>query len=644
MRPSRPSAMPWLLSVLVTPALVLPQTGATAPPSPAEEAREEPLVCTPSSDATSYDTDSSQRWRVADRSVVDPSIWSGHQVSQDMVVDGPATYVGYYDADRHLTVGYRPAPGHPWETRRLSGAAAVVGWDSHNGIDLAVDSAGDLHVAANMHLDDLRYWRTSSPGDLDSLERVETMVSPDREDQVTYPAFRRADDGTLIFDHRNGGAGDGTQFFSVYDPDRRSWSSLVDGPLFDGGSSRDGEDYSAYHRITEEPNSDGYYEMTWVWRRTPDAATNSRLSYARSTDLEHWETASGKPLDLPLRRDAAGVVVDDVPEHGGLLNGAERVAEDSSGRPVVVYPRLDDAGDHQLFGARPSADGWETQRLTRWTGSMDLEGEGTLSTPLHLSDVESQSDGSIRADFRCSGPEKRARSLILDGRSLKPVAETAIPSNGYPAEITRRRETTPPADHGVLEVVEPADDERRAMFWQSRGSNGDRPFQQTPSPLPLRVYTLEPQTAASPPRQLQAEPSSQGLRLTWRAPTDDGGSPITGYRIETSRDGGMTWRRADHVDSTAARIDPERADGPEDLTMRVTATNRNGAGDGATVVASVPGTMAAVEASGAADVDGARNTWVPTAAGGGILLLLALAVRRRRPARSRRRRYRPRSR
>lgn len=645
MRPTRRPASATLLAALAAAALVLPLAGATAPPSSPSDDSSNPLVCTPSSTTTTYDVDAAEQWQVTGASVPDPSTWSGHRVQQDMAVDGRATYVGYYDADRRLTVGYRPAPGEPWQTRRVPGKAAVVGWDSHNSIDVAVDSAGNLHVAANMHLDELRYWRTGSPGDLSSLERVEAMVSADREQQVTYPSFRRPEDGTLIFAHRDGGAGAGTQYFSVYDPQSKDWSSLIDGPLFDGGTSRGDEDYSAYYQLSEETNDAGYYEMTWVWRRTSDAATNSRLSYARSKDLEHWETASGKPLELPLRRDTSGVVVDDVPEHGGLLNGAERLTEDAQGRPVVVYPKLDGDGNHQLFAARPASGGWSTQKLTRWRGSMDLAGEGTLSTPMHLGTVESQADGSIRADFRCTGQRTRARSLILDGRTLKPVAETAIPSNGYPAEITRRRETTPPADQGVLEVADVGEDSQRAMFWQSQGTNGDQPFQETPPPLPLRVYSLAPATAASPPRQVQAESSRDGLHLTWQEPADDGGSSVTAYRIETSRDGGVTWQRAARVEGTSTTITPELFSSPEDITVRVSAINEIGTAQGTTAVATLPSMMAGVEAEGAAAADEVPP-WIGAAAVGGVLILAGLAaIRRRRSARrSSRRRQRPRSR
>src|SRR5439155_1339480 len=48
--------------------------------------------------------------------------------------------------------------------------------------------------------------------------------------------------------------------------------------------------------------------------------------------------------------------------------------------------------------------------------------------------------------------------------------------------------------------------------------------------------------APSPPTGLAATaPSSSQIDLTWTAPTDNGGSAITGYKIERSTNGGTTW-------------------------------------------------------------------------------------------------------
>src|SRR5947209_3811466 len=48
--------------------------------------------------------------------------------------------------------------------------------------------------------------------------------------------------------------------------------------------------------------------------------------------------------------------------------------------------------------------------------------------------------------------------------------------------------------------------------------------------------------APSPPSGLAATVvSSSQINLSWAPPTDNGGSAITGYKIERSTDGGITW-------------------------------------------------------------------------------------------------------
>src|SRR2546422_1561178 len=56
------------------------------------------------------------------------------------------------------------------------------------------------------------------------------------------------------------------------------------------------------------------------------------------------------------------------------------------------------------------------------------------------------------------------------------------------------------------------------------------------------IPATTPIATPSPPTELHttALPSSQ-LNLCWTPPGDNGGSPITGYKIERSTDGGSTW-------------------------------------------------------------------------------------------------------
>src|SRR2546427_1892997 len=64
----------------------------------------------------------------------------------------------------------------------------------------------------------------------------------------------------------------------------------------------------------------------------------------------------------------------------------------------------------------------------------------------------------------------------------------------------------------------------------------------TSSPSNTASATTSPATVPNPPTGL-ATPfvSSSQISISWAAPFSDGGSPITGYKIERSADGGTTW-------------------------------------------------------------------------------------------------------
>ena len=215
-------------------------------------------------------------------------------------------YVAYYDEQRRMTVASRYLDSDKWTYQILQ---EQVGWDSHNYITMALDDEGYIHLSGNMHGAPLVYFRSATPRDITSLERIEKMVG-ENEKRCTYPAFMKGAQGELIFHYRDGGSGSGNEIYNVYDLETKTWRRLLDAPLSDGKGKM-----NAYFD-GPKAGKDGYFHLCWVWRDTGDCATNHDLSYARSRDLVHWETVAGTTVTLPLTLETPGLIVDPVPVNG----------------------------------------------------------------------------------------------------------------------------------------------------------------------------------------------------------------------------------------------------------------------------------------------------------------------------------------
>ena len=126
-------------------------------------------------------------------------VWSGHPVGFQLLTVPPFQYVAYYDAERRMTVAQRRLDAERWTYQRLP---STLGWDSHNAVTLAVDRAGHLHVAGNLHVVPLVYFRTTKPGDVTSL--VAAPMTGEREERMTYPVFLNDRQGRLVFRYRDG--------------------------------------------------------------------------------------------------------------------------------------------------------------------------------------------------------------------------------------------------------------------------------------------------------------------------------------------------------------------------------------------------------------------------------------------------------
>lgn len=406
-------------------------------------------------------------------------VWSGHRVGFSLLTQPPYQFAAFYDAERQMTVVARRLDSTQWQMVRLP---ETLGWDSHNYVTMALDDDGHLHLSGNMHCVPLIYFRTREPYAIDTFERVPQMVGS-RENRCTYPRFSKGANGKLIFTYRDGSSGNGDQLYNVYHPQDQSWHRLLDQPLTSG----EGKMNAYLHGPRRGP--DGFFHLCWVWRDTPDCATNHDLCYARSRDLVHWETSQGMPLALPITLATADVV-DPVPAGGGIINGNTVVGFDHEKRPILSYHKFDAVGNTQIYNARLTEEGWQIQQVSQWDYRWEFHGGGSIPFQIRVGVVHMGSDGTLRQSYR--HPKYGSAGWILDETTLRPVGQE-------PAESTTPRSLAQPEQEiPGIEVRWCSDagtsgeaSVRYALRWESLGPNRDRPHE---GPLPeasmLRLYKL----------------------------------------------------------------------------------------------------------------------------------------------------------
>lgn len=422
-----------------------------------------------------------QTWRIAETLPID-AVPSWFPVGFCLLTHQGRQSVAYYDAEHRLIVASRDLAEKEWEKARLP---SEVGWDSHNYVTMAVDARGDLHLSGNMHCVPLIYFRTTKPLDVTSFERA-AMTGLD-EQRCTYPRFLEGPDGRLLFTYRSGSSGNGHNLYNGYDVETRSWSRFLAEPLFDGEGQR-----NAYPQ-GPSLGPDGYFHVVWVWRDTPDCATNHHLSYARSRDLERWETAGGQPVKLPLTLEQETLCVDPIPPHGGIINGCERLAFDREQRPMISYHKADANGHMQLWVARFEDGEWRTRPITRWKEAIVFGGGGAMPfIGIAISGLEPVEPDRCTLTYRHR--DHGSGRIVLDEETLEPVEASITVPPEYPAELRRPRiefegigvkTAADLGDSGSPEV-------KYLLRWETLPANHDRP--RTP-PLPpaslLELVKLE---------------------------------------------------------------------------------------------------------------------------------------------------------
>ena len=406
--------------------------------------------------------------------------WSGHSVGYCLLTEGEHQYVAYYDGNRQMTVAHRVLSERAWSFKILPHR---VNWDSHHYITMAMDRDGHLHVSGNMHSDPLIYYRTVEPYAISTLQREKNMVG-ENELKVTYPQFIKNANDDLIFLYRDGKSGDGRQLVNQYDASGRAWTRLTPASLFDG-----------LGRVSCYPEGpvlgpDGYFHMVWVWRVHGGCETNHHLSYARTKDMVHWETATGQAIALPITPETSGTLIDPVPVEGGMINESTVVGFDTKGRVILSYHKFDRAGNTQIYNARFGNGNWDIFQTSDWEHRWYFSGGGTIEVDVDLGPVRVSSDGTLTQGY--SHVKFGSGLWTLDEVTLKPtrirpsgkskLKEHDTPTSVYPNMVVRWKED---------EIQNAPSDSQYFLRWEAPLVTRDKKRENVAEPVPLKVYRIQ---------------------------------------------------------------------------------------------------------------------------------------------------------
>jgi len=317
-------------------------------------------------------------------------------------------YTAYYDSTGYVVLAKRRLPAGAWQAQRTQYQGHVK--DAHNVISLMVDGAGYLHLSFDHHGNPLHYCRSKAPGSLE-LGPLQPMVG-EREQNVTYPEFHRFPNGDLLFLYRDGSSGNGNLVLNRYNPKTQKWTRLHD-VLIDGEGQR-----NAYWQACIDPK--GAIHVSWVWRESPNVASNHDMAYARSVDGgKTWQKSTGETYQLPITEKTAEYAAR-IPQNSELINQTS-ITTDAAGTPYIATywrPQGTQVPQYQLI----YLDGkqWRTAQVSQRTTPFSLSGAGTKKIPISRPQLlVATQKGKTGAYLLFRDAERQDRASVAQCANLK---------------------------------------------------------------------------------------------------------------------------------------------------------------------------------------------------------------------------------
>jgi hypothetical protein len=287
-----------------------------------------------------------------------------------IVSDKQWQYVAYYDSTGHVVLARRKTGEAPWEIKQTQFTGNIK--DAHNSISIMLDGNGYLHMSWDHHNNELNYCRSTAPHSLELTEKI--PMTGNTESSVSYPEFYKMPNGDLLFLYRDGGSGRGNLILNRYYAAQQKWER-VQNNLIDGEGQR-----NAYWQACMDDK--GVFHISWVWRESPDVASNHDLCYARSADGgKTWKKSDNEPQPVPVNAGNAQTIVV-IPQKSDLINSTSMIT-DGKGRPyIATYWRPAGNVSPQYHLVYFDGKAWQVRQVSQRSEAFSLSGGGTRRIPI----------------------------------------------------------------------------------------------------------------------------------------------------------------------------------------------------------------------------------------------------------------------
>lgn len=302
--------------------------------------------------------------------------WSGNSINavvfrkNSLVTFRNTQFVAFYNVAGKLMLAKRIRGSSKWEMKETAFSGNIR--DAHNSISIMVDGDGILHVSWNHHGNALNYARSVAPLSLELTDKI--PMTGLHETNVTYPEFYKMPDGDIIFLYRDGSSGKGNLVLNRYYLKAKEWKQLH-ASLIDGEGKQ-----NAYWQACVDKS--GKMHISWVWRSSPDVASNHDICYARSTDGgKSWEKSTGVKYNLPISAATAEYACQ-IPPKSELINQTSMTCDDAGHPFIATYWREIGTDVPQYHVIYKIDSDWKVSDCGFRKTAFSLSGVGTKRIPI----------------------------------------------------------------------------------------------------------------------------------------------------------------------------------------------------------------------------------------------------------------------